>query len=632
MDEISLNDGQSADLVKENIAKLSKLFPDALTEEGVDFEVLRQLLGDVSVLEAENEKYGLNWHGKKKARQIALTPSFGTLLPRKSESVDWDQTGNLFIEGDNLEVLKLMQRSYARKIKLIYIDPPYNTGRNLIYPNDYQDGIKAYLEVTGQSDEGVKLTSNPEGGGRFHGNWLSMMYPRLKLARNLLAKDGVLVVTIDDNEQATLGVLLREVFEEGNFDHVCVPIVHNPRGVQGKNFSYVHEYAFFVFPKGEKAICNRKIDESEIDWSQFRNWGTESERSDAKNCFYPVIVEDGEIVGFGDVCADDFHPQQTDWDGAKAYVYPIDKSGTERKWRYARQSVDAIKHLLRAKPKGEGFEIEIGKDFGLFKTIWNDKRYDANEYGTGIVGELVPGSPFTFPKSLWAVYDTLLATVADDPEAIILDFFAGSGTTAHAVMQLNHDDGGTRRFIMVQLPEPIEGNAKFSTISEVTRARLAAVAAGFDEGQRAGKTDCGFRYFSLDQSNLKAWSPTGSDLEGDLLSHRDSLVDGRTENDLLFELLLKRGIDLSVPVEHREVAGKVIYSVGFGVLFGCFAEKISKAEVDDLAQAILDWHKELEPETDAHVFFRDSAFEDDIAKTNMAAILEQNGITHVRSL
>ena len=632
MDKVTQEDGQSAEIIASNIEKLKGLFPDAITEDGVDFATLRQLLGDASILNDGDEKYGLNWNGKKNARQIALTPSFGTLRPRKAESINWDQTSNLLIEGDNLEVLKLLQRSYARKIKLIYIDPPYNTGRNLLYPNDYQDGIKAYLEVTGQSDGGMKLTSNPEGGGRFHGNWLSMMYSRLKLARNLLAPDGVLVVTIDDNEQSTLGVLLREVFEEGNFDHVCVPIVHNPRGVQGKNFSYVHEYAFFVFPTGEKAICNRKIDESEIDWSQFRNWGTESERSDAKNCFYPVIVENDEIIGFGEVCEDGFHPEQTEWQGSKAYVYPIDKSGTERKWRYARQSVDAIKHLLKAKKRGDGFEIEIGKDFGLFKTIWSDKRYDANEYGTGIVGDLVPGSPFTFPKSLWAVYDTLLATVADDPDAIVLDFFAGSGTTAHAVMQLNHDDGGNRRFIMVQLPEPIEGNSNFSAISEVTRARIAAAAVGFDAAGGQRKVDCGFRYFSLDHSNLKAWATNGVDLEGDLLAHRDSLVSGRTESDLLFELLLKRGIDLSTSVDERNVGGKTVYSVGFGVLFGCFATSIVRDDVDSLAQGILDWHKELEPETDSHVFFRDSAFADDIAKTNMAAILEQNGISHVRSL
>ena len=333
-------DTKSADIVAGNIDALKALFPEAFKERGIDFDVLKQLLG--GAVDDKDEKYGLNWHGKRKARQIALTPSTGTLLPCPDESVDWDTTQNLMIEGDNLEVLKLLQKSYSRRVKAIYIDPPYNTGRNLIYPNDYQDGIRAYLEVTGQVDGSLKLTSNPDTGGRFHTNWLSMIYPRLKLARGLLADDGVLIATIDDNEVTQLGMVLKEVFEEGSYDHVCVPVVHNPRGVQGKNFSYVHEYAFFVFPAGTKAIADRKIDSSDIDWSQFRNWGTESERTDAKNCFYPVIVKDGTIVGFGDITPDHIHPQQTESDGETSYVYPIDRSGVERKWRYARQSVEAL--------------------------------------------------------------------------------------------------------------------------------------------------------------------------------------------------------------------------------------------------------------------------------------------------
>lgn len=631
MQKVTPEDGQSANIIEDNISQLKALFPDAFTEQGVNFDVLRQLLGDAKVLVEGEEKYGLNWHGKKKARQIALTPSTGTLLPRAEQSVDWDNTKNIVIEGDNLEVLKLLQRSYARKIKLIYIDPPYNTGRNIIYPNDYSDGLRTYLEVTGQIDGDQKLSTNPESGGRFHTNWLSMIYPRLKVARNLLSKDGVLVVTIDDNEQANLGVILREVFEEGNFEHVCVPIVHNPRGVQGKNFSYVHEYAFFVFPSGKKAISNRKIDDIEIDWSQFRNWGTESERGDAKNCFYPVIVRDGNVIGFGEVSADDVHPQQTEWNGGDAYVYPIDKSGVERKWRYARQSVESIKHLLRTKKTKTGFEIEIGKDFGLFKTIWNDKKYDANEYGTQIVGDLVPGSPFTFPKSLWAVYDTLLAATGDDKDAIVLDFFAGSGTTGHAVMQLNKDDGGNRRFILVQLPEPIEDGGSYKKISEVTRARLRA-AGDILRNDGDGLGDFGFKAFELAPSNIRLWNPNFGDLEDTLLSHAEHLLEGRTEVDILYELLLKRGVDLSIPIEKRELVGKRVFSVGSGVIFACLAPSIAKSDVDAIAQGILAWHNELDPETDTHVFFRDSAFADDVAKSNMAAILEQNGISHIRSL
>ncbi|MEY4942006.1 MAG: hypothetical protein RL254_187 [Planctomycetota bacterium] len=633
--DVTSPQAQSADLVAGNIEQLKALFPELVTEGpngiAVNVDVLKALVGDATATDAE-EKYGLNWHGKRRARQLALTPSTGTLRPCPDESVDWETTQNLMIEGDNLEVLKLLQKSYSRRIKAIYIDPPYNTGRNLIYPNDYQDGIRTYLEVTGQIEGGQKLTSNPDTGGRFHTNWISMIYPRLKLARNLLRPDGVLVITIDENEQTTLGMLLKEVFEEGNYDHVCVPVVHNPRGVQGTNFSYVHEYAFFVFPRDIKAICYRKIEEADIDWSQFRNWGTESERSDAKNCFYPVLVKDGEIIGFGDVSPDSIHPKQTESNDGVAYVYPIDKSGVERKWRYARQSVEAIRNLLRVKATKDGYEIEIGKDFGLYKTVWTDKRYDANEYGTKIVGDLVPGSPFTFPKSLWAVYDSLMAIVAEDPDAIVLDFFAGSGTTGHAVMEINKDIGGHRRFILVQLPETIEDNKQLPNIFEVTKARVKEAGRRIAQSNPDSKGDTGFRVFKLDHSNIRAWNPKPADLESDLLAHQDHLVEGRTESDILYELLLKLGLDLCVPIEQRSIAGREVHAVGGGVLLACLAPAISRVDVEALAQGIIAWHKELAPAGDTTCVFRDSAFADDVAKTNLAAILEQYGIQNVRSL
>lgn len=625
----------SPDLVAENLGALKALFPELVTGgpdgAAVNVDVLKALVGDKTVTDAE-EKYGLNWHGKRRARQLALTPSTGTLRPCPEDSVDWDTTQNLMIEGDNLEVLKLLQKSFSRRIKAIYIDPPYNTGRNLIYPNDYQDGIRTYLEVTGQVEGGAKLTSNPDAGGRFHANWLSMIYPRLKLARNLLTHDGVLICTIDDNEVSQLGVVLREVFEEGTYDHVCVPVVHNPRGVQGNNFSYVHEYAFFVYPSGTKAICDRKISEDEVDWSQFRNWGSESKRTDAKNCFYPVLVKEGQIIGFGNVCEDNFHPNQTEFVEGIAHVYPIDRSGVERKWRYARQSVDAIKNMLRARKTNYGYEIELGKTFGLYKTVWNDKRYDANDYGTGMVGDLVPDSPFTFPKSLWAVYDSLLAATGDDPSAVVLDFFAGSGTTGHAVMELNKNTGGNRRFILVQLPEPVKGNDKFPTIFEVTKARVIAAAEKIQSADPDYKGDLGFRVFKLDSTNIREWEPKRDDLPQTLLDSIEHLKTDRKDADILYELLLKLGLDLCVPIETRKVAGKDVHCIGGGVLMTCLAQKIARDEVETLGSGIVEWHKSLSPAGDTTCVFRDSAFADDVAKTNLAAILNQNGIVNVRSL
>lgn len=620
----------SKDILAENRESLKVLFPEAFTEGGVDFATLRQLLGDVA--NDSKETYGLNWHGKRRARQLALTPSTGTLRPCREDSVDWDTTQNLVIEGDNLEVLKLLQKSYCRRIKVIYIDPPYNTGTNLIYPNDYIDGIRTYLQVTSQLDGSKKLTTNPKSDGRFHTNWLSMIYPRLKLARTLLAEDGVLVCTIDDNEVCQLGLVLREIFEEGNYDHVCVPVIHNPRGVQGKNFSYVHEYAYFVYPNGTKAISDRAIEEAEISWSQFRNWGTESKRQDAKNCFYAVWVKNDSIVGFGEVCNDEFHPQQTEHKNGVASVYPIDRKGVERKWRYARQSVESISHLLRARKTKDGYQIEIGKNFGLYKTIWHDSRYDANKYGTGVLKDLLPKCPFSFPKSLWAVYDSIHAATGDVADAIILDFFAGSGTTGHAVMQLNRDYARAYRFILVQFPEPVNANREYSSITEITQARLRAAASKIAADDPDYDGDLGYRLFRLDTSNIRAWNPVPEDLVTELWADVDHIVAGRTEDDILYELLLKVGLDLCVPIESKFIADKSVHSIGAGTLMACLDETITRNDAEPLAKAIADWHNALAPAGESTVIFRDSAFVDDVAKTNCAETLKQRGLHTVRSI
>ena len=579
------------------------------------------------------EKYGLNWHGKRQARRLALTPSAGTLRPCPDESVDWDTTQNLMIEGDNLEVLKLLQKSYSGKVKMIYIDPPYNTGNDLIYKNDFQESKRDYLAETGDANHKTgHFISNPSAGGRYHSNWLSMMYPRLKLARNLLRKDGVLVCTIDENELTSLGEILKDVFEEGNYDHVCVTIVHNPRGVQGTNFSYTHEYAFFVFPRDMKVIADRKIDKQDITWSQFRNWGTESERHDARNCYYPVLVQDGQVVGFGDVCADSEHPKQTEIHDGVARVYPIDTSGVERKWRYAKQSAHSVQHLLRAKKRGGGYEIEIGKDSGLYRTVWTDKKFDANENGTRLLKALVPDAPFSFPKSLWAVYDCISAATQNDPEAIVLDFFAGSGTTGHALMEVNKNDNGRRRYILVQIAEAIGKSDEFKSIADVTKERLRRAGKKIKKENPESAADLGFRVFKLDSSNIKAWEPNPDDLEQSLLDHVDHIKEGRSEQDILYELLLKRGLDLCAPIEARDIAGRQVNAVDGGALIACLVEKITPAEVEELALGIAAWRDQLDNTDDTTVVFRDSAFSDDVAKTNCTEILRQRGIRNVRSI
>ena len=341
----------------------------------------------------------------------------------KAKRVEQIENGdNLLIKGNNLLVLHSLKARFAGKIDLIYIDPPYNTpsrANTFLYNNRFN-----------------------------HSSWLTFMKNRLEVAKQLLAKKGSLIVAIDDNEFYFLGVMLNELFPDHEVH--CITIVHNPRGIQGSNFSYTHEYAFFVIPKDIRSVGYRQIPENEISWRNLRDNGGESLRSDAKNCFYSINLKNGNIIGFGDVLDNDIHPTQTVEHDDYIAVFPIDGDSVERKWRYARQSVDEIKHLLRAVPQNGGYEIEIGKNFGKYRTVWQDSRYDSNAAGTKLLKELVPGCEFSYPKSLWTVFDCLKAIVGNKKRARVLDFFAGSGTTGHAVMELNKADGGNRKFILVE--------------------------------------------------------------------------------------------------------------------------------------------------------------------------------------
>lgn len=626
MDKLKMH---SANPTDDNIAKIRDLFPDCVTEAAdemgelrlvIDFDQLRQELSD-QIVEGAQERYRLDWPGKRAALAQANSSSSKTLRPNRNESLDFENTRNLFLEGDNFEVLKIIEDTYLGVVNLIYIDPPYNTGRNLIYKNDFSETTSDFLERSGQVDDsGGRLVANLETNGRFHSDWLSMMYQRLKIAKNILAKDGVLVCAIDENEFGTLSVIMKEVFSGSAWEHAYVSVVHNPRGQQGTNFSYVNEYLIFVFPSGTKAIGDRQIREEDVSWSQFRNWGGESERTDAKNCFYPVLVRDNEIVGFGDVCADDFHPEQTEWKDGVAYVYPIDNSGVERKWRYARQSVEDIANMLRAKRSGESYQIEIGKTFGLYKSVWTDKRYDSNEYGTKLVNSLIEGSGFTFPKSLWAVYDPIEAVTGKDKDAIILDFFAGSATTAHAVMQLNADDGGNRQFIMVQVPATIDENLPpykrgFSTIAEISKERIRRAGEKILEGEchDGWKRDVGFRVLKVDTSNMKDvfYRPDGLSQQ-DLLDTVENIKADRTPEDLLFQVLLDWGVDLTLPISRDTVHGKTVFFVDGNALVACFDTGVTEELVKEMAGR--------EP---LRAVFRDNGFVSDAVKINAEQIFRQ---------
>jgi len=640
MDKLKMHTPSLAD---EHFAALAALFPNAVTEtidengavvRAIDKDVLMQEIS-AHVVDGREERFQFTWPDKKKSVLLANAPIAAALRPCREESVNFNTTENLYIEGDNLDVLKLLRETYLGRVKMIYIDPPYNTGKNYIYRNDFVSDGEDYLANSGQYDEaGNRIVTNLETNGQFHTDWLNMIYARLRIAKQLLTDDGVLVVAIDENEQATVSMILKEIFREGGYEQVCVSVVHNPRGIQGLNFSYTHEYAIFVYPKGKKIIADRVIDESDVDWSQFRNWGTESERTDAKNCFYPVIVKDGIITGFGDVTPDSIHPQQTEWKDGIAYVYPIDRSGVERKWRYARQSVDAIAKMLRAKSAHGGYEIELGKTFGAYKTIWADKRYDANIYGAGIVGDLMPGCGFSFPKSLWTVYDAVLAATQNDPNAIVLDFFSGSATTAHAVMQLNAQDAGHRKFIMVQLPENLDVSLEKATgdnkkslqqsiafldsiskahfLTEIGKERIRRAGAKIkaDSPMTTADLDIGFRVLKLDSSNMKDvyYTPeeflTEAQRQQSLFGFTDNIKEDRSPEDLLFQVMLDLGIPLAAKIRQD---GDVFY-VNDNYLIACF-KQVDMAMITEIAK-----------KNPYYAVFRDGSFLSDSAMVNFEQV------------
>lgn len=419
----------------------------------------------------KRKKYGLVWEDKKEdvVEQCKKELPVVKEVKSKEKITDKNKPINLIIEGDNYHSLSVLNYTHEKEIDVIYIDPPFNTGaKNWKYNNNYVDINDAYR----------------------HSKWLSLMEKRLKLAKSLLKRDGVLICAIDENELWHLGTLLEEIFF--SYEIHLITIVHNPRGIQGKNFSYTHEYAYFVFRKGLKVIGDRKIKQKNISWRNLRDNGGESLRIDAKNCFYPIIVKSKEIVGFGNIVNPQIHPdKQTIKENDRYFIYPIDIKGIERKWRYARQSIDSVKHLLRVKKSKTGYEIEIGKDFGRVRTVWQDSKYDANEYGTKLVHALVPDSHFDFPKSVYNVYDCLAPIIAKRKNALVLDYFAGSGTTGHAVMMLNKEDGGNRKFILCT-------NNENGIAEEICYPRIKAVIKGNVKYEEITKIKANLKYFKTD--------------------------------------------------------------------------------------------------------------------------------------
>lgn len=619
-------ESQSADPIAEDVERLKELFPEAFREGKVDFDVLKQLLG--GAVDEREEKYGLNWHGKRKARQLALTPSTGTLRPCPEESVDWDTTQNLMIEGDNLEVLKLLQKSYAGKVKLIYIDPPYNTGKDFVYPDNFQDSIRNYLEITGQVDgNGHRLSSNTEASGRFHTDWLNMMYPRLRLARNLLKSDGVIFVSIADHEVHNLRVLMNEVFGEENFIAAIIwQKVYSPKN-SARHFSEDHDY-LIVYARSSEVWTPNLLPRTEEMEARYINpdddprgpWkpGDLSARNYYGEGTYPITCPSGRII--------EGPPPGTYWRVSKERFEELDADGRIW-WGESGNNVPAIKRFLS--------EVKAGR---VPQTLWTYEEVGHTQEGKKelIASVKFPNSDSVFetPKPTRLIRRMLQLATRSDEEALVLDFFAGSGSTLHAIFAQNAEDNGNRRGIIVQLPSPLEGveSQSLRTISDITKERLRYAGAEIKKASPMFSGDLGFRVFKLDTSNIRAWDPDRDDIPRTLLDSAEHLKADRSEQDVLFELLLKLGLDLTVPIEAKTIVGKPVHSIGAGSLFVCLAPRIGREDVEPLALGIVAWHQELNPAGETQVVFRDSAFADDVAKTNLAAILQQNGLENVRSL
>ena len=621
MQETKLN-GESLDIVSENVSKLKEIFPEIVTEDKIDFEKLKEVLGEY--VEEDNERYNFTWKGKSAALRLAQTPSTGTLRPCKKESKNWDTTENLYIEGDNLEVLKLLQKSYYGKVKMIYIDPPYNTGKEFVYPDDYKDNLQNYLEITGQVDnEGLKISTNADTNGRYHTNWINMMYPRLRLARNLLTNDGAIFISIDDNEVENLKKICNEIFGEENFVATIIWEKVHTRKNSAKYFSVSHDYILVFVKNKEKWERNLISRENNDAYKNPDNDPRGPWKSD------PIYAN---------------NPYAADYIITKPNGVKL-RRPEGKYWRF---SEDTIKTYVKEKriiwgrndsyPLVKRYLSEV-QDGLVPVTLFNKEYAGHNSTANSELKNLFHiNKILDYPKPSLLIKRLLEIATDENTEDIVLDFFSGSATTAHAVMQYNLETKGNRKFILVQLPEPTTGKdeaykAGYKNICEIGKERIRRAGDKIiSESKQKGQTsldskstdndlDTGFKVFKLDSSNLQKWDPDYENLEQTLLDSVENLVPGRSELDLVYEVMLKYGIDLTLPVEEFTVQDKKVYSIGFGALLICLEDKITA----DMANEILNLKEKLSPEI-MRVVFKDNGFVSDSDKTNFKETLNNNGI------
>ena len=620
-----MTDDTKLPLASENPAgallnQLRETAPHLFSEGKVDWEKLKATLGEA--IETGSERYGLTWAGKAEAFRNVQSASVGTLLPMPEASVNFDSSENLIIEGDNLEVLKLLQKSYHGKVKMIYIDPPYNTGNEFIYPDNYREGLDDYLRYSGQvSDEGLKQSTNTETSGRFHSKWLNMMYPRLFLARNLLHRDGVIFVSIDDNEVHNLRMLMNEVFGEENFIATVIwQKVYSPKNT-ARHFSEDHDYVV-VYARDATKWTPRLLPRTEEMEARYSNpdddprgpW--KSGDLSARNYYgvgtYSITCPSGRVISGP--------PTGTYWRVSKAKFVELDEDNRIW-WGPDGNNTPSIKRFLS--------EVKDGR---VPQTLWTYKEVghtqEAKKELIGLVSFSDSNSVFDTPKPSRLIAQMLRLATTPNKGDIVLDFFAGSGTTGQAVYDLNHEDGGNRRFILVQLPEKTSDRS-MPTIAHMCRSRVRAVAAKLQAAESEAlnlegkaKQDLGFKAFRLSSSNFKIWeagrvASDAKQLAEQLQLYADNVQGERSQDDILFELILKAGLPLSSKVEKVEVEGKPVYDIAEGQLLICL--------VNPIDQTLLRGMLAREP---LQILCLDTAFQgDDPLKTNAVLEAKSHGIT-----
>ena len=646
MDKLKMQTANKAD---ENFKKLAEMFPNAVTEtinengevvRAIDKDVLMQEI-NTKVVDGNEERYQFTWPDKKRSILLANAPIAKTLRPVSdnettptgsdsngnpycsSGSVDFENTENLYIEGDNLEVLKLLQETYLGKIKMIYIDPPYNTGSDLVYNDDFSLSTEEFLHNSFQYDDlGNRLVENTDSSGRYHTDWLNMLYPRLKLAKDLLSEDGVIFISLDDNEAVNLKKICDEIFGAVNFVGQ-ITVVGNPRGRDYGGVARMHDY-LFVYKKSLEATINL-IEDSENDFKLFDNLGgfelrelrnrnVKFNKENRPNLYYPFYINPNE---------EDEHSLHTiSLDPMEGWIelYPLESQGINTVWRWGKQkSLENLNINIKAKPMRNGSYMIVEKyreSRRMARSVWWDK--DTNtEKGTLLVKDLMNGKVFDYPKPVEMLMRILEMGTNSDEKNVVMDFFSGSSTMAHAVMQLNAKDAGNRQFVMVQLPEATDEKSEaykagYKNICEIGKERIRRAGAKIKEESplTTQNLDTGFRVLKCDSTNMKDVYYNPDKYEADLFSIlSDNIKEDRTPEDLLFQVMLDLGILLSSKIEETVMDGKKVFSVADGFLIACFDENVTEETITAIAK-----------QKPYYFVMRDSSMANDSVATNFEQI------------